>query len=62
MADKLLTQGEVAEKLRKPPRTLERWRYQKYGPTYIKVGRDVRYRLSAVERWLAAQEQGSAAA
>lgn len=43
----------VAAQLNGPsPRTLERWRMQGLGPKFIKVGRRVLYRQSAVERWL----------
>lgn len=49
----LATTDEVATYLRKPPRTLEQWRYRGVGPRYIKVGgRDVRYRWQDVEAWL----------
>src|SRR5262245_41221509 len=34
------------------PRTLERWRTQGSGPSYVKVGRKVFYRDSAVDQWL----------
>ena len=33
-------------------RTLEQWRYQGKGPPYLKVGRQVRYRLSDLQLWL----------
>ena len=56
------TPEEVAEHLQKPPRTLEQWRYRGIGPRYVKVGRDVRYRWSDVEKWLDEQASGKAAA
>jgi excisionase family DNA binding protein len=33
-------------------RTLERWRVEGVGPTYVKAGRRVLYRREDVERWL----------
>jgi hypothetical protein len=48
----LATTDEVATFLRKPPRTLEQWRYRGVGPRYVKAGRDVRYRWQDVETWL----------
>jgi predicted DNA-binding transcriptional regulator AlpA len=36
-------------------RTLQSWRLRGRGPRYIKVQRSVRYRLSDIEEWLAAQ-------
>jgi hypothetical protein len=33
------------------PRTLERWRWLKTGPSYTKVGSAVRYRLALIEEW-----------
>jgi hypothetical protein len=37
------------------PRTLERWRWLKQGPAYLKVGGRVVYRLEDVEAFEAAQ-------
>ncbi len=34
-------------------RTLQRWRLEGCGPTYVKLGRLVRYRESALNRFLA---------
>ena len=33
------------------PRTLERWRWQGFGPDFVKIGGRVLYRLSDVERY-----------
>jgi Helix-turn-helix domain len=56
----LATPTEVAEYIRKPPKTLAEWRYRGLGPRYCVVGRDVRYRWDDVDRWLADQEQEGA--
>lgn len=50
--DPLLTPDEVAELLGIPTGTLANWRYQRLGPTYLRVGRHVRYRRADVETWL----------
>jgi len=48
----LLTAAEVSKRLRVPLSTLAQWRYQNQGPTYIKVGRGVRYPAAALDRFL----------
>lgn len=35
--------------------TLQKWRWQRSGPAFVKIGRLVRYRRADVERWLDAQ-------
>jgi len=40
--------------------TLRQWRARHLGPPGFAVGGTVRYRKSAVERWLAEQEQAAA--
>jgi predicted DNA-binding transcriptional regulator AlpA len=51
--DKFLTSIELSEKLTVEESTLRWWRAQGKGPSFVKVGSLVRYRLSAVEEWLA---------
>ncbi len=48
----LLGTPEVSIELDVPEATLVKWRYQGTGPTYIKVGRHVRYRRADLDRWL----------
>ena len=50
---------QVADYLQKPEKTLAEWRYRGIGPRYLTIGRDVRYRWSDVEEWLASQERGT---
>lgn len=50
--DRLLRPDEVADRLGVPPGTLANRRYQGHGPTYLKVGRHVRYRAVDVDAWL----------
>ena len=40
------------------PRTLERWRWLKQGPRYIKLGGHVAYRLEDVEAFETMQARG----
>ncbi len=52
-ADPRLTEQQAAEVLGVRPGTLQVWRSTgRYGLEYIKVGRLVRYRLSALEAFL----------
>lgn len=44
-----LNQIELARRWRISPRTLERWRWQRVGPRYLKVGGRVLYRLEDIE-------------
>lgn len=41
------------------PRTLERWRWLKQGPEYLKIGGHVVYRLEDIERYEAGQIKNS---
>lgn len=54
--------AQVAEVLGIPEKTLAEWRSRGIGPGYLKVGRYVRYRWSAVNEWLATREQGKTGA
>jgi predicted DNA-binding transcriptional regulator AlpA len=56
MEDRLLTADEAAERLRAAPNTLRYWRYTGDGPRFIRVGRKVLYRESALNTWLQARE------
>jgi hypothetical protein len=44
-----LTQDELAKRWRISPRTLERWRWLRLGPQYLKIGGRVVYALEDVE-------------
>lgn len=56
----LYTQAEVAEILDLKPRTLANWRSQGKGPSSFLVGGRVRYRQSAVEKYLRDAEAAEA--
>jgi hypothetical protein len=50
-----LNQTELARRWKLSPRTLERWRWQRLGPVYLKLGGRVAYRLEDVETYEAEQ-------
>ena len=54
----LLTEGEVAQRLRVSLASVRRWRLEQRGPQFIKVGSLVRYRPEDLEGWLAALQTG----
>lgn len=45
--------------LKLKPRTIDMMRVSGKGPPYLKIGRLVRYRLSAVEEWYSQQGRRS---
>lgn len=54
--DPLLTEAQAAELLGVEPQTLQAWRCtRRYALPYVKVGRLVRYRASAIEAFLQAR-------
>ena len=55
MIDKLYTVAELAEYLAMNPQSLNNWRTQGYGPAFVKVGRNVRYREGDITDWLESQ-------
>ena len=56
-ATRHLTQCDLACRWRVSERTLERWRWRRTGPPYLKVGGRVVYRLADVRAYEAAQMQ-----
>ena len=48
MSQVYLHQQELADRWRISPRTLERWRWRKSGPSYHKIGGRVVYRLEDI--------------
>jgi excisionase family DNA binding protein len=53
----LLTPQEAADYLRTGVRTLERWRHAGGGPTFVKIGRRVTYRIADLQTWVEAQRR-----
>lgn len=60
MSDELLTATQVAVEYQKSEGSLANMRSAGIGPEFVKVGRSVRYRRSAVEAWVAACTETSA--
>ena len=58
----LMTEDEVSKRLNVSVASLRRWRLQRRGPTFIKVGVLVRYRPEDLEAWLAALPTGGTVA
>ena len=56
----LLTEEDVAKQLHVSVASLRRWRIERRGPQFIKVGSLVRYRPEELEAWLAALPTGGA--
>lgn len=48
----LLTEPEVAERLRVSLACLRRWRLERRGPHFVKVGSLVRYPAEELDRWI----------
>lgn len=44
-----LNQYDLAKRWRMSQRTLERWRWQGIGPTYLKLGMRIVYRIADIE-------------
>lgn len=61
-AQRHLNQIDLARRWRVSPRTLERWRWRKIGPAYLKVGNHVVYRVEDVEAYEAGRRRTGVAA
>lgn len=57
MTTTLLNQIDLARRWRISPRTLERWRWLRKGPPYMRIGGAVRYQIEDVEAFEAAQRR-----
>lgn len=61
MSTQHLDQTNLSRRWRISPRTLERWRWLKIGPAYMKIGGRVVYRIDDIEAFEAAQLRASTA-
>lgn len=52
LASPLLDSREVATYLKVSESTLSRWRADRTGPPFVRMGTIARYRLDAVDAWL----------
>lgn len=62
MAMRYMRQGELADRWRISERTLEKWRHFGRGPSFLKIGGRVMYRLDDIEAFEAKQVRTSTAA
>lgn len=60
--DRLLTTEQAADHLGRAARTLEDLRWRGGGPPFVKMGRTVRYRMSALKEWVLEREIESTSA
>lgn len=58
ISSNLLTEIDVSARLHISVASLRRWRLEKRGPKFIKVGSLVRYRPEDLEQWLQEQPTG----
>lgn len=56
---RFLTSRELAARWSQSLRTIEGWRYRGVGPSYIRLGGQVRYRLAVILAYEAAREHGT---
>ena len=54
-----ISEGEAAEALGLSHRTLQRWRVTGEGPTFVKLGRRVRYRPADLEAFVEESRRSS---
>ena len=57
----LMDSREIAAYLKVSESTLSRWRSAGQGPPFLRLGGIARYRVEAVDAWLAGLEHGNAA-
>jgi hypothetical protein len=57
ISDEFIPEPNLTRDLSRDTRTLQRWRAQRVGPPYIRMGRQILYRRAAVREWLIALEQ-----
>jgi predicted DNA-binding transcriptional regulator AlpA len=53
----MMSETKLAERWGISPKTLQRWRTEKRGPQYIKLGKNVRYRLEDVHAYETGQRK-----
>lgn len=51
MNDTHLNQQQLGQRWSLSPRTLERWRWEGFGPPHLKIGGRILYRLSDIEAY-----------
>lgn len=51
MASELLSERDLSNRWGLSARTLQRWRWRRQGPPYVKLGRRVAYRANDIDEW-----------
>jgi hypothetical protein len=59
MQTALLTRESLATRWKLKIKTLDQWRWSGRGPQYVKIGREIFYRLPTVEQFEESKEQKS---
>lgn len=57
VTEDLIPEKQFAKEFGRTHRTIQRWRAERIGPPYIKVGNRVFYRREAIDEWLLSLEQ-----
>jgi hypothetical protein len=60
--DALMTEVQAADVLRLSIRTLQAWRTQRSGPSFVRAGRAIRYRRRDLNAWMDANTVSSSCA
>jgi excisionase family DNA binding protein len=55
----LIPTSEAADILGLQPNTLEKWRLSGEGPTFVRVGRSIRYRRQDLAEWINGRRSSS---
>ncbi len=57
--ENLLNEKQAAKVLTVGTRVLQSWRVRGFGPTFLKLGRLIRYKQSAIDSWIEGQVRQS---
>lgn len=57
--ESLWTPDQLAAFLRLPEKTLRKWRSERTGPTWLKIGRHVRYEPQQIRIWLRERKEAA---
>jgi hypothetical protein len=57
LLESYLPEKATADEIGATPRTLSKWRKERIGPAWTRIGRRIFYRRDAVLEWLRSQEE-----
>lgn len=57
--DGYLRLEDLAKEIGISPRTLSRWQLQRIGPPRVKVGKQIFYKVAAVQAWLESRPESA---